>query len=59
MNCAKCMKCMNVVYDTLTKVALLVRDVGGMCKDNGFGLLDLPRSLERIFQSFKRFVIHL
>lgn len=52
------MKCMNVVYDTLTKVALLVADLGRLCKDKGLGVLDLPRSLEKIFQTFKRYVIY-
>jgi hypothetical protein len=48
------MKCMNGVFDILTKVALLVTDLGKLCRDKGLGVLDLPRSLERIFQSFKR-----
>ena len=52
------MKCMNVVYDTLMKVAVLVRDVGRICKDKALGLLDLPRGLEKIFRSFIKYVIH-
>ena len=49
---------MNAVNDTLTKVAIMVRDLAKTCRDKALGVLDLPRGLERIFQSFKRYVIH-
>ena len=46
------------VNDTLKKVALLVSEVGRICKDNNLGVMDLPRSMDRIFQSLKKYVAH-
>jgi hypothetical protein len=46
------------VKDTLKKVALLVSEVGTMCKDNNLEVIDLPRSMDRIVQSLKKYVVH-
>ena len=48
---------LNDVNDILKKVALLVSEVGRMCKDNNLGAVDLPRSMDRIFQSLKKYVV--
>jgi len=49
---------LNDVNDTLKEVALLVSEVGTMCKDNNLGAIDLPRSMDRIVQSLKKYVVH-
>lgn len=49
---------LNDVNETIKKVALLVSEVGRMCKDNNLGEIDLPRSMDRIFQSLKKYVVH-
>jgi hypothetical protein len=49
---------LNDVNDTLKKVALLVSEVGTICKDNNLGVIDLPRSMDKIVQSLKKYVVY-
>jgi hypothetical protein len=46
------------VKDTLWKAALLMRGVGMVCESNTLREEDLPRGLEGIFQSLKKYVIY-
>jgi hypothetical protein len=46
-----------VVTDTFRKAAVMLSDVGGMCKRSQLEESDLPDSLDTIFRSLKRYVI--